>query len=42
MEYKSPLTMLYHWETTAPDEVYLKQPIDDVWHTWTWNKLLKK
>lgn len=36
MEYKSPLDMLYHWESVNPDKVYLRQPIDDVWHTWTW------
>ncbi len=38
MEYKSPLSMLYHWEKHTPDEVYLKQPINDVWHTWTWTQ----
>jgi long-chain acyl-CoA synthetase len=30
--------MLYHWEKTAPDKVYLRQPIDDVWNTWTWKQ----
>jgi long-subunit acyl-CoA synthetase (AMP-forming) len=39
MEYQSPLTMLYHWERTTPDKVYLKQPIDAVWHTWTWQQV---
>jgi long-chain acyl-CoA synthetase len=38
MEYKSPLKMLYDWENTFPDKVYLKQPVDDVWHTWTWKQ----
>lgn len=38
MTYQSPLAMLYHWETTAPDKVYLRQPLDDVWHTWTWKQ----
>lgn len=30
--------MLYQWESTAPDKVYLRQPINDVWHTWTWKQ----
>jgi long-chain acyl-CoA synthetase len=38
MEYKTPLDMLYHWEATAPDKVYMRQPIDGVWHTWTWKQ----
>jgi long-chain acyl-CoA synthetase len=36
MEYLSPLAMLYHWEKETPDRVYLKQPIDGKWQTWTW------
>ncbi len=39
MEHTLPLDMLYKWETTTPDKVYLRQPIDDVWHTWTWNQI---
>lgn len=38
MEYKSPLSLLYHWEKTTPEKVYLKQPIEDVWHSWTWKQ----
>jgi len=38
MEYKSPLDMLYQWEQTQPDKVYLRQPVNDVWHTWTWKQ----
>ncbi len=38
MQHKSPLAMLYHWETNAPNQVYLRQPIDDVWRTWTWKQ----
>ena len=38
MPYQSPLAMLYHWETSTPDKVYVRQPIDDVWHTWTWKQ----
>ncbi len=38
MAYKSPLEMLYQWEQTAPDKVYMRQPINDVWHTWTWKQ----
>lgn len=38
MEYQSPLFMLYHWEKVTPDKVFLKQPIDGVWRTWTWQQ----
>ncbi len=38
MEYQSPLSWLYKWEKTTPDKIYLKQPIDDVWHTWSWKQ----
>jgi long-chain acyl-CoA synthetase len=34
----SPLEMFYHWETTAPDRIFLRQPIDGLWHTWTWHE----
>ena len=34
----TPLAFLYHWEKTSPDKVYLKQPIDDAWHSWTWKE----
>ena len=30
--------MLYHWEKLTPDKIYLKQPIEGVWHTWTWQQ----
>ena len=38
MEYQSPLSRLYHWEKTNPDKIFLKQPIDNTWHTWTWKQ----
>lgn len=38
MKYKSPLSLLYHWEKATPEKVYLKQPIADVWHSWTWEQ----
>lgn len=38
MEYQSPLFMLQYWEKQTPHKVYLKQPIDGVWHTWTWQQ----
>ena len=34
----SPLEMLYHWESNAAEKVFLRQPINDVWHTWTWKE----
>ena len=38
MEYRSPLSMLYHWEKQTPDKVYMRQPIEGVWHEWTWKQ----
>ena len=35
---KTPLQQLYHWEQTQPNKVYLNQPIDGKWHTWTWKE----
>ena len=39
MNYLSPLEMLYKWEQIKPDEIYLSQPIDGVWHNWTWKEV---
>lgn len=36
--YLTPLEVLYKWERERPDVVYLRQPIDDVWHEWTWKE----
>ncbi len=36
MSYLSPLEMLYKWEKKTPNRIYLSQPIDGVWHNWTW------
>ena len=38
MEYQSPLTMLQYWENQTPNKIYLKQPVDGTWHTWTWHQ----
>ena len=38
MNYLSPLEMLYKWEQEKPNKVYLSQPIENVWHTWTWKE----
>ena len=38
MENESPLTWMYKWEKTTAEKVYLRQPIDDTWHTWTWGE----
>lgn len=36
--YSSPLEMLYKWEQETPDKVFLRQPINDKWHEWTWKQ----
>ena len=33
---KNPLEMFYHWETTTPHQVYLRQPTQLVWTEYTW------
>ncbi len=38
MTYLSPLEMLYKWEKSKPDKIYLSQPINGVWHHWTWKQ----
>ena len=36
--YPSPLEMLYKWEQETPNKIYMRQPIKDVWHNWTWKE----
>ena len=38
MTYLSPLEMLYKWEQEKPEEIYLSQPIDGIWHHWNWKE----
>ncbi len=38
MSLKSPLEMLYHWESETPNKVYLRQPINGVYKEWTWKE----
>ncbi len=33
---KTPVEMFYHWEEKTPNRVYLRQPVNDVWHEYTW------
>jgi long-chain acyl-CoA synthetase len=30
--------MLYKWERETPDKIFLRQPINDKWHEWTWEQ----
>ena len=36
MPVKTPLEMLYHWEKNTPDAVYLRQPVNGIFHELTW------
>jgi long-chain acyl-CoA synthetase len=38
MLFKTPLEMLYHWEDTRAQSVYLRQPIDGVIKEFTWHE----
>lgn len=33
---KSPLSMLYHWEATRGNDLYLTQPVSGEYHDYTW------
>jgi len=37
--YKTPLECLYHWEKTASNHVYLKQPRNRQWYEYTWKEV---
>ncbi|MGK0371046.1 MAG: long-subunit acyl-CoA synthetase (AMP-forming) [Glaciecola sp.] len=36
MSFKTPLEMLYHWQDTSPNTVFLRQPVDGVVKEFTW------
>jgi long-subunit acyl-CoA synthetase (AMP-forming) len=38
---KLPLDMLYHWEKTTPNAVYLRQPINGVYQEYSWAQTAK-
>jgi len=38
MSLKSPLEMLYQWEKESPNKVFMRQPIDGVYHKLTWKE----
>jgi len=36
---KAPLEMFYHWEATTPEQVFLRQPVDQQWREYTWSEV---
>lgn len=36
MPASSPLAQFLKWEKEIPDEIFLRQPFNGVWKTWTW------
>ena len=38
MSLKTPVEMLYYWESSTPDTVYLKQPVDGIIKDFTWRE----
>ncbi|PLW81450.1 AMP-dependent synthetase [Kineobactrum sediminis] len=36
---ESPLDMFYHWENKKPDAIYLRQPVAQAWHDFTWREV---
>jgi long-chain acyl-CoA synthetase len=39
---KSALEMLYHWEKTTPDRIFLRQPRGDSWREYTWREVARQ
>ncbi|ULQ50941.1 AMP-binding protein [Flavihumibacter fluvii] len=39
MEYQSPLSMLFHWEKETPYELFLREPVEGEWQSWTWRQI---
>nr|WP_232818172.1 AMP-binding protein [Zobellella maritima] len=37
-----PLEMLYHWADAQADAVYLRQPKEGRWHTYSWRQVLEQ
>jgi long-chain acyl-CoA synthetase len=35
---QTPLDIFYYWESKTPDNIFLRQPINDVWKTWTYRQ----
>ena len=42
MSVKTPLEMLYEWERTAPEKLYLTQPIEGEYQTYTWGQVAQQ
>jgi long-subunit acyl-CoA synthetase (AMP-forming) len=38
MSLKTPLEMLYHWEDTCPEAIYLRQPVEGAVNEYTWRE----
>ena len=36
---ESPLDMFYQWESKKPEAVYLRQPVDQIWHDYSWQEV---
>ncbi len=39
---KTPLEMFYHWESTAPDDNFLRQANNLHWHEYTWRQIAQQ
>ena len=36
--YQNPLEMFYQWERELPEQVFMHQPVDGKWLTYTWKQ----
>jgi len=42
LQVKTPLEMLWHWEKTKPESIYLSQPKDGGWINYSWKKVAEE
>ena len=35
---ETPLTAFYRWEKQTPEQIFLRQPLSDVWKSWTYEQ----
>lgn len=38
-KFRSPLDMFYHWESTRPESIWLRQPREGLWVDYTWQQV---
>ena len=42
MKNQTTLDWLYKWEKEKPNSIYLSQPVNGVWHNWTFSEVARE